>query len=148
MKRAICGDRKAPHKPILLLAIIDLVQEGKISSNRIELTPDLITKFKKKWIEYIDNGMDNNSFCVAEGLTVEVSKPFPFKCNIANPFFHLQSESFWSLHKSGNFINKSTYSVKALQENFDYALLDERLFDFIKREESSQILKNFLLNIL
>jgi putative restriction endonuclease len=32
---------RAPHKPLLLLAIIDLFAEDSITANLIELTPDL-----------------------------------------------------------------------------------------------------------
>ena len=31
----------APHKPILLLSIIELIEQGKIQHNRIFLTPEL-----------------------------------------------------------------------------------------------------------
>ena len=32
---------RAPHKPILLLSILDLIEEGTINSNLIELSPEL-----------------------------------------------------------------------------------------------------------
>lgn len=32
---------RAPHKPILLLAVIDLFAEGSITHNLIEIIPDL-----------------------------------------------------------------------------------------------------------
>jgi putative restriction endonuclease len=31
--------KKAPHKPLLLLAIVDLFSQGQIKTNFIELTP-------------------------------------------------------------------------------------------------------------
>lgn len=38
---------KAPHKAVLLLAIIDLVEEEVIVSPRIELPDELVDKFNK-----------------------------------------------------------------------------------------------------
>lgn len=40
---------QAPHKPLLLLAVIDQFAEGTITSNLIELTPDLIELFAIYW---------------------------------------------------------------------------------------------------
>lgn len=70
MKRAYVGRYYAPHKPILLLAIIDLVEKGDIKSNHIYLTDELISRFKVLWKYLIDDGMTQSSYLVAEGLTV------------------------------------------------------------------------------
>jgi hypothetical protein len=35
----------APYKPILLLAVIDLIAEGHIRDNLIEITPELMDEF-------------------------------------------------------------------------------------------------------
>ena len=40
---------KAPHKAMLLLSIIDLVEEGTIASPRIYLSDELIDRFNKVW---------------------------------------------------------------------------------------------------
>ena len=40
---------KAPHKPILLLSIIQLIHKGEILSNRIYITGDLVIAFKSNW---------------------------------------------------------------------------------------------------
>ena len=37
----------APHKPFLILAVIALIQKGKIDKNEIPLSDDLIAIFKK-----------------------------------------------------------------------------------------------------
>ena len=44
---------KAPHKAILLLAIIDLVENGKIATPRIVLSDELIDRFNKLWHHYL-----------------------------------------------------------------------------------------------
>jgi putative restriction endonuclease len=40
---------RAPHKPVLLLAVMDLIAEGTVSANLIEITPDLGELFTLYW---------------------------------------------------------------------------------------------------
>ena len=57
-------DRKkggAPHKPILLLSVFQLIESGYIKNNKIYLTPELVSVFKSNWShlvvsDYIKNG--------------------------------------------------------------------------------------------
>jgi putative restriction endonuclease len=39
----------APHKPILVLSVIELIAHSKIKQNQIYLTPELISTFLKYW---------------------------------------------------------------------------------------------------
>lgn len=68
---------KAPHKAVLLLAIIDLIEDGVISDPCIKLSEELINKFGDIWQRYIGNS------------TI-------FHPEISKPYFHMQHESFWS----------------------------------------------------
>ena len=45
---------KAPHKPILLLALIHEISEGEIKENRIFITPELIASFKEIWSRLVE----------------------------------------------------------------------------------------------
>ena len=45
--------RKAPHKAVLLLAIMDLVECNFIRNPRIELTDELVRKFNSVWKRYL-----------------------------------------------------------------------------------------------
>lgn len=47
MKRAIVRGVKAPHKPLLLLAILNLCQRGIINDNHIVLSSELVGEFRK-----------------------------------------------------------------------------------------------------
>lgn len=67
---------RAPHKPILLMAIIDLFSQGVIKNNFIEINSDLIENFNLYWSKIM---------------------PFHNRSNIALPFFHLKYEKFWHL---------------------------------------------------
>ena len=65
----------APHKPILLLAVIELIERGRIPENKIFLTPELAETFREYWLKITDRRPD-----------------------ITLPFFHLKSDGFWHLH--------------------------------------------------
>jgi putative restriction endonuclease len=39
----------APHKPILLLSVIDNIEQNLIVSERIYITPELVGAFKYNW---------------------------------------------------------------------------------------------------
>ena len=44
---------KAPHQPLLLLAVIELIEQGHIYKNRISLSPDLAETFLKYWTKVV-----------------------------------------------------------------------------------------------
>jgi putative restriction endonuclease len=64
----------APHKPLLLLAILDQIEEGSITSNIVKLTPELAFRFLGYW-EVVSS----------RGRSVGRAEL---------PFFHLQSDGF------------------------------------------------------
>lgn len=68
----------APHKAVMIMAIMELVESGHISSNIIHLDKELKDKFKEVW-----------QMVVPEGS--------PFKCEYRNPFTYMDSEPFWDL---------------------------------------------------
>lgn len=90
MNRAVVKGYKAPHKLVLMMAICKLVDDGTIVDNRICLNAELDNKFKELWKEFIDSDEELSHDCVAEELFRGERNVFPFKCNIANPFFHLR----------------------------------------------------------
>ncbi len=149
MNRAAIRGIKAPHKPLLLLSILHLVQRGIIVSNRILLSQELVHEFKHLWSRYIGSGDDKESFQVSEGLTLDLALRYPFKCSIANPYFHLQHEPFWRLVKSEDYMERKNYtSIKQLRTCFDYAEIDEELFLMMKDEESSGVMERKLVGDL
>ena len=106
------GMGKAPHKPVLLISIIQLISRGAINSNRIFITSDLLLAFKQNWNRLVFTN---------------------HKRNFSLPFFHLRSEPFWYLvSKPGKEIvttsSKSIKSFKNLKESIAYAEIDRELF--------------------
>jgi len=67
---------QAPHKPILLFLVLDLFAQGRITTNLIEITPELGELFAAYWSKVI---------------------PPERRGNLALPFFHLRSSDFWHL---------------------------------------------------
>lgn len=68
----------APHKAVMIMAIMELVESGQISSNVIHLDKELKDKFKEVWKKVVPEGS-------------------PFKCEYRNPFTYMDSEPFGDL---------------------------------------------------
>jgi putative restriction endonuclease len=66
----------APHKPILLLSVMELFERNAIAQNRIDLSPQLNQTFLKYW-SYLGSASHNP--------------------DISRPFFHMRSGKFWHL---------------------------------------------------
>ena len=119
----------APHKPILLLSILRLYDRGDLQTNRIEISPELVLEFKDIWSKIV----------VTEHT-----------CNFALPFFHMQSEPFWSLV---SFIGKnipitssgSIKSMKGLRESVAYAEINKDLFELCMNPINRAVLIDSLL---
>ena len=129
LRRAfVKGMGMAPHKPILILSIIQLIAKGVITNNRIFITAELILAFKQNWKLLVDT--DHTP-------------------NFALPFFHLRSEPFWYLvAKPGKEIettsSKSIKSFKSLKETIAFAEIDRELF-FLFLEIPNQLWFEHLL---
>jgi putative restriction endonuclease len=115
----------APHKPFLLLSIIDGIEIGWIKNSRISLSQDLIETFFRYWKQIM--GEDR-------------------KTTIALPFFHMDSEPFWKLrYKKEKTPYKNSPSLGGLIDRVAYAKIDEPLFSMIQDEEGSQIIIKAIL---
>ena len=150
MNRAVMRGVKAPHKPLLLLAILNLYKRGSLENNHIQLSDELVVEFKRLWREYIGEPNAKSSVIVAEGLAMDVAPRYPFKCSIENPYYHLQSEPFWKLVKREENGDEKKYysSVKALRTHFAYAEIDQELFEFMCHQESAIVIEDKLHELL
>ena len=117
----------APHKPVLLLAIMDLIESGAIDSTRIELTEPLEKAFLRNWKRYVGSSL-------------------LFQPKVATPFWHMQNEPFYRLYTNdGKELSGSPYSVKKLREN-TFAILDKDLFGLMNDENSRAQLRVVLVS--
>jgi len=48
LRRDKRGSHERPHKPVLLLAILDHLDRGLVTGNQIQLSPDLAKAFKRQ----------------------------------------------------------------------------------------------------
>lgn len=106
----------APHKPILLLSVIEQIRREILTENKIYLSSELIQTFLKYW-SYLGS--------------------FNHNPDISKPFFHMRSGEFWHLWANPGYVKllSSKEKLKTLAEvkqAVKYAYLDEELFEFLQ----------------
>lgn len=125
----------APHKPVLLLALIDYIEEKMLTTEgRAELNqpipfrPTLESKFKCIWNRYVHS---------------EVFKP-----SFVNPIIHMQSEPFYHLvpQPSRNYDGK--HSMLAIESAYHGILLDSELMQLIIQQDTRQQLRQVLIDMI
>jgi putative restriction endonuclease len=124
--------KRAPHKPILLLAVLDMVARGVITSPFIAVTGDLVELnelFNLYWRRIIPLGQTSS---------------------IAFPFSRLHNEPFWELVPlPGKEITPATInnisSASQLRTLALGARIDADLFHYMQQPESRNALREALL---
>ena len=120
----------APHKPILLLSVLQAFQNDIITDNRIYIVPEIVALFKTNWSALV---VSNHA------------------CRISYPFYYLKSDKFWKLIPKSGFENIDQMgaimkSFSNLNAAIEYVILDEELFLLMKTKISNSILQQFLLD--
>ena len=120
--------KDAPHKPLLLLAVIEMIEQEQIQENKIYFSPALAETVMKYWVEVTDR-----------------------KFNIALPFFHLKSDGFWHLHPNPGQKKvlegaRQIRSISGVQEVIAYASLDDDLFVLLTDAGSREIIRQTLIS--
>lgn len=119
----------APHKPVLLLAVLDEIERGHIAANFVELTAELILAFRYRWQSLVP--------------------PNTWKDKIAMPFRFMVHEEFWTLTKNG--VPVSTQSlgnnptIRQLTTDVDGAVLSGDLWQLLQDNAALQALRTHLL---
>lgn len=109
------GGIVSPHKPVLLLAIFELVKAGLITYNRVYFDDVLITKFCEIW----NKAVPSNS-C--------------YHPNYCEPFVRLSSSPFYQLKLKQPIEDKNkTWNTKRVKQYVEYAELDSELVELIKK---------------
>jgi putative restriction endonuclease len=119
----------SPHKPLLLLAVLDRFAEGSLEQNQIPLDPALGDPFSEYW---------------------QAVMPIDHPPNIALPFYHLTSGGFWHLISSPGHENvlesgRRLRTTRLLHEHTEGARLDEALFDLLRNKEDREPLRRTLI---
>ena len=117
------NNRYAPHKPFLLLAVIELIKRSEIVENTILLSDSLITLFRKY-----------------------ISLTPGWHPTTYNPFFRLQNNGFWHLYpiELRDFAPPS--SDGQLQRAGAYAQLDDDLFTLLRGPECQEIFRQVIID--
>ena len=118
---------QAPHKPFLLLSIMDLISQGLIAQNFIEPSFELLDTFNTYW----------NSIM-----------PLGSKTSMAYPFPRLKTDGFWYLVPNPGYenqINIDFSSMAKLREVCAGARMDDELFQFMCNPETREQLRAVLI---
>lgn len=118
----------APNKPVLLLAIIELIEQGQILENKISPSPNLFESFMKYWSVVTDR-----------------------RPNLALPFFHLKRDRFWHLHANAEYetalrVVTQIKTFSRLREIVAYASLDSELFTLLTVPHDREVLRQTLIH--
>ena len=113
LKRGVTPYGLAPHKPVLLLSLIELIEKGLVNNNQFEVNADLVATFKENWLLLV---------------------PTLHQADFTQPFYYLQSEKiegqpYWKLKaRPGMQINAHIKSVSRLSETCDFGYFTPQLF--------------------
>ncbi len=121
---------RAPHKPLLLFSVMDLLAEGAATENFFEPGPELVELFALYWSRVM---------------------PRERRGILAYPFFHLRSEGFWHLvpipGQEAVLARTSTVSsIPQLRRLALGARLDEPLFGLLLDPKARETLRGVLLD--
>ena len=118
----------APHQPLLLLTVIELIEQGQIRENKIYLTPGLVEIFLKYWTKVVTD-----------------RKP-----DLALPFYHLQNRGFWHLHPNAGYekvlsVARRISPVSRLRKVVAYASLDDDLYVLLTVPHDREVLRQTII---
>jgi len=120
----------APHKPILLLAVLDVIERGQVFANQIELTPELVAAFRDYWRALVTANT--------------------WQERIVLPFRYMVQEGFWELVKDGIPISKQALgtqpTIRQMTTEVDGARLAPDLWALLQDRTARNTLRLFLLS--
>ena len=133
-KRIMCIRQAKIHgevivaKPVLMLALIDGIDNGEFTDNRITLSEWLEERYLYLMKQYTRNS--------------QFDKP----ADISNPFWHLQSDGFWHLKIPDVYICKSATPTKRwLKDNIPYGCFDDDLWILLQDKVWRTKLRDYIV---
>jgi putative restriction endonuclease len=114
-------ERIAPHKALLLLSVLELADEGKLASEIVPFSPELVLRFNSYW-----------RIVVARWTT---------RPNARMPFHHLATQGFWkAIEKNGNDSpHRNLTEAIRLDPSFFAAMRDPRF----RREAKAVLIQRY-----
>ncbi|MEA5523036.1 HNH endonuclease [Limnoraphis robusta] len=133
-----------PHQPILLLSVIDLIAEGLINQNRIEISEQLENQFNYNW----------EIFKIQEGVP---GSHYPFTALEAHKFWHVQYNEDEKKRLQQQIKNRpkpehrnrkpQAKDFNGLKKLVEYAYLDEELFELLQDSENRKKIVDTLISV-
>ena len=132
LSTGVQNGKKLPHKAVLLLSILKLIENGTITENKIHLNKTIANTFASTWGDYLHNSKIPSVWI---------------------PFWYMKSESFWhfkALEDENILQNLLCFaghpSVGQMRNVIKYAYVDEQLFSLIQDREDNSKLKEALID--
>lgn len=123
MNQRIANGKSNIAKPILMLAIISLIDDGHIIGNQIHYDKELVAEYNRIFENY------SNTITLVQ-----------------YPFYYLRNDGFYLIKGKAE---KKTPSGKYIRENIEYAYLDDGLWELLQdqsiRNEFREIIVNHYL---
>ncbi len=119
----------SPHKPCMLLAVLDLAEAGALEKNEIRYLPNLLERYDA-YFDIVRSATDH--------------------ANAYFPFFHLRGDGFWHLipiagRESRLAAMRTARSHADIQENVDHVELDADLYRYVRDPSARAALGNALI---
>ncbi len=131
LSTGVQNGKKLPHKAVLLLSILTLIENGTITENKIHLNKTIANTFANTWGDYLHNSKIPSVWI---------------------PFWYMKSESFWhfkALADENILQNLLCFaghpSVGQMRNVIKYAYVDEQLFSLMQDREERLKLKKVLI---
>ena len=121
---------RAPHKPFLLLSVMDLIAQGRITRNLIEPSYELVDTFNTYWAAIMPPGS---------------------KTSMAYPFPRLKTDGFWHLVSNPGFqakIGVEFSSMTRLRQVCAGAKMDDELFGYLCNLERRERPRAVLIEVV
>jgi len=128
----IASGTHKPHKLVMVLAIAQLIQEGKIKSNQIFFNKNLRVRFRELMAQYGSSG--------------DRSRP-------CTPFFHLRTSKLWELvpvpGKEDELSETGTIGGPGRLSELVYcAKISQGFFEILREDVGNRKIQNVLVNLL
>lgn len=135
MKYRVLNGFVSPHKAIMLLAVIDMIEFELVEGNNFFIDDETKQSFLFNWEQYIGD------------------RKLPYKANPWAPFWHLKHEPFWHLvpidgdeEKVKNLAGPGeTPHVGQMRSVIAHAKLDDELYELLKDAEFRDRVKQVLV---
>ena len=124
----IIAGKRILAKPVLMVALIDGIDAGVFTHNRIVINDWLEEKYKKLLCKYA-------RLTESDNIT-----------GIEKPFWHLETDGFWHLQYPGETLGKGSTPSKAwLKANVEYAYFDDDLWLLLQNREQRKKLRDYII---